>query len=507
MTSTRQNQTRRNFLKTIIAAAGWVALLGGCAFAGPAHKDVGSELPNIVVIWADDLGQREISCYGGDIPTPHIDSIGRAGARFTDFYGSNPTCAPSRYSFLTGQHHNRTYKANVQGRTTLPKVLKKRGYVSAIIGKWHMNLIGPNSQQDLETARRYGMPIANLTWIPTEHGFDYYYGHWYPNYFCHDKDASIWRRLLSKDFSSKPWFKSSGELDPPQGYATDLLTADAVSLIKSVPQDKPFFLWLAYNAPHYGQGIVSGRDDLANTEENTFWITPQGGAPQMGRNSGEELKMSSTLAAKPEDVALFKDTKDRKRRFFQAMVKSMDDGVGEILTVLENSGRLENTIVIFTSDQGSDETRSSAGCNRPLRGAKHTQWEGGLRVPFVMQWPKHMKGAQLIEQVGSHIDMLPTFCGITNSNTEGLLVDGVDISVAMLKDKNIKRDLFWYESHPVIKPHNVFRRGKWKLADDELYNLDEDIRETTDVAKKYPRKFQELKKAHEAILKNLPRPG
>jgi len=499
-------QSRREFLKTVGAAVGSAAVLGGCDFLGRVNESDDNELPNIVVIWGDDLGQGEISCYGGEIPTPNIDSIARNGARFTDFYASNPTCAPCRYSFVTGQHHNRTYKTNVEGRTTLPKVLKKRGYISAIIGKWHMNPIVPKSQEDLKTARRLGMPTANLTWMPTEHGFDYYYGHWYPTYFCHDKDATIWRRLVSKDFNVKPWFKSTGELDPPKGYATDLLTEDSASFIHSVPKDKPFFLWLPYNAPHYGHGIVSGKEDLANNQDNTCWIDPKGGAPQKGRISGQEIRISNTLAAKPEDVELFKDTKNRKRRFFKAMVKSMDDGVGEILKVLKETGRLENTIVIFTSDQGSDETRSSAGNNRPFRGAKHTQWEGGLRVPFVMQWPRRMKAGSVIEQVGSHIDMFPTFCGITNIKTDGMLVDGIDITAAMLKGKIIRRDLFWYEQHPAIKPHSVFRRGKWKLADDQLYNLDKDPYETTNLAEKYPQKIQELKKAHEAILKDLPRP-
>ena len=502
-----KNQTRREFLKTIGVASG-STMLGGCEFSGLVEKFSDDEFPNIVVIWADDLGQSEISCYGGEIPTPNIDSIARNGARFTDFYASNPTCAPSRYSLMTGQHHNRTYETQIKGRTTLPAVLKSRGYLSAIIGKWHMNPIGPKSQQDLKTARRLGMPNANLTWIPTEHGFDYYYGHWYPTYFCHDKDATIWRRLVSDNFNIRRWFDATGELDPPKGYATDLLTQDAVSFIKSVPREKPFFLWLPYNAPHYGRGIIEKTDGgvLANTAENTCWIDPEGEQMQKGNVSGRQVRLKNTLAAKPEDVELLKDTRDRKRRFFKAMVKSMDDGVGEILQVLKQTDRLENTIVIFTSDQGSDETRSSAGNNRPFRGAKHTQWEGGLRVPFVMQWPKRMKRMQLIDQVGSHIDMLPTFCKIANIETADYLVDGIDITAALVQGNNIKRDLFWYEQHPAIKPHRVFRRGKWKLADNELYNLDKDVGETTDVAQMYPKKFQELNEAHQAVLKDLPHP-
>ena len=501
-----KSQTRREFLKTTGAAVG-LAALNGCGLWSHLDESNDTTLPNIVVIWADDLGQREISCYGGDIPTPNIDSIARTGARFTDFYAANPTCAPSRYSFLTGQHHNRTYQTNTPGRTTLPQALKARGYLNAIIGKWHMNPIGPKSPQDLETARQLGMPNANLTWTPTEHGFDYYCGHWYPTYFCHDRDVTIWRRLLSSDFNLKPWFTATGQLDPPTGYATDILTEDAAAFIRSVPQDRPFFLWLPYNAPHYGHGIVSGKDNLANNHANTCWITPNGGTPHPGRSSGADIRTSNTLAAKPQDLDIFKHTKNRKRRFFQAMVKSMDDDVGVILKTLKETGRLNNTIVIFTSDQGSDETPSSAGRNHPFRGAKHSQWEGGLRVPFVMQWPRRMRAGRVIAQIGSHIDMLPTFCGITDIKTEDLLVDGIDITAAILQDQHVQRDLFWYESHPAITPHRVFRRGSWKLADDELYHLDEDIRETTNLAHKYPDKFQELKQAHQAILSKLPCPG
>ena len=112
----------------------------------------------------------------------------------------------------------------------------------------------------------------------------------------------------------------------------------------------------------------------------------------------------------------------------------------------------------------------------------------------------------MVEQVGSHIDMLPTFSRFTNIKTDDMFVDGIDITAAMLQGGHIKRDLFWYESHPAITPHSVFRRGKWKLADDELYHLGDDAYETTDLAKKYPEKFQEVQQAHEAILKGLPGP-
>jgi len=494
-------QSRRQFLKTVGAAVGSAVMFGGCEFSNIRDD----ELPNIIAIFADDLGQKEISCYGRKdaILTANIDSIARNGARFTNFYATNPTCAPCRYSFLTGQYHNRTSTVKLNGRTTIPKVLKARGYISAVIGKWHLNPMGPRSREDHIAARRFGYGRANLAFIPTEHGFDYYYGHWYPTYWCHDKDVTIWRRLVSDNFNIKPWFKSTGELDPPKGYATDLLTNDAVSFIKSTPKKQPFFLWLTYNAPHYGYAIISGKKDLANNEENTFWIEPQGGSLQKGRISGQDVRFRNTLAAKPEDVELFKNTKNRKRRFFEAMVKAMDDGIGQILKTLKETGHDKNTIVIFFSDQGSDETISSAGNNRPFRGAKHTQWEGGVRVPFVAQWPGHIKPGSVVEQIGSHADLLPTFCRIADIKTDGMLIDGIDITDAILKGENIKRDLFLYEPSPRNKPHKAFRRGPWKYADGQLYNLDEDISETTDVAEKYPEKLQELEKAHTEILKTL----
>ena len=282
-----------------------------------------------------------------------------------------------------------------------------------------------------------------------------------------------------------------------------LTRLDPVSLIRSTPDDRPLFLWLTYNAPHYGRAIIEGKDDLANTPQNTCWIDPEGGALQKGRISGEQIRVRNTLAAKPEDVAMFEKTKSRKRRFFKAMVKGMDDGIGRILDSLRETGREKNTLVVFTSDQGSDETRSSAGNNRPFRGAKHTQWEGGLRIPMVVRWPDRIPAGRVSEQLGCLTDMLPTFCRLARIETKDMLIDGIDLRDALLEGKNVERDLFWYERHPAITPHRAFRRGPWKLADDQLYNLQTDLAETTDLSKKHPEKLRELKAAHAAVMKSL----
>jgi arylsulfatase A-like enzyme len=480
------NRRKMIMLRSISVACSLLAIAASVATGAKVQP------PNIIVIMADDLGQREVSCYkDGHIKTPNIDSIAKNGIRFRRFYAGNPTCAPSRYAFFTGQHHNRMSKRPLAGRTTIAAELRGRGYRTAMIGKWHINAIGPKS-----------------TFTPTKRGFeffqlDYYYGAWYPPYWGHDRDVTTWWRMVRDDAGIDGWFEATGELDPPVGYSTDLLTDDAIALLRRTPKQRPLFLWLAYNTPHYSHSVYRGRGDSPHTEKNTFWILPEGGTPQKGRHSGETITLRNTLEAKPADVAAFKDVKNRKRRFFNAMVKAMDDNIGRLLDELKRTGRAKNTIVIFTSDQGSDETLSSAGNNRPFRGAKHTQWEGGMRVPLVVQWPDRIKPGGVSDQLGGMIDMLPTFCRIAGCDTENLLVDGIDLSPAILDGKTIERDLFFYERHPAIVPHAVYYRGPWKYADGQLYRLDKDLSETTDLANQYPAKVRELKAAHDRVRQEI----
>jgi len=356
-------------------------------------------LPNLVVIMTDDMGYADVGFNGcRDIPTPNIDRIAEDGIKFTDGYVSFPVCGPSRAGFLTGRYQDRFgFTTNptidpgnpIAGlpleEETMAQVLRKADYKSAIIGKWHMG--------------------THPAFHPLERGFDYFYGflsggH---NYF-HDQ-------LTLKDLTevSKKWEwyrtkiienRMAVETDD---YLTDELTDAALGFIdKQLEADQHFMVYLAYNAPH----------------------TP--------------------MQATEKYLSRFPDIEDKRRKTYAAMVSAVDDGVGRVLKILEEKGADENTIVVFLSDNGGAHNNGSS--NMPLRGLKGDMYEGGIRVPFAMQWKGVIPGGQTYKKAISSLDIMATIVGRTDIeiNPEKPL-DGVDLIPFLTgKDDGEPHDyLFW----------------------------------------------------------------
>ena len=432
------------------------------------------KLPNIIIIYADDLGYGDLSCYGGDIPTPNIDKIGKEGIRFTDFYVSAPVCTPSRFSLLTGSYPGRSQhrltsalmpfdkKYLDKSETTLAEYLKPQGYNTALMGKWHL---GEESHSDL----------------PTRHGFDVFYG---LKGGCIDYFYHTYGKL------GPDWYVN-GKPTKEEGFSTDLITRHATDYIQRVKQTTaPFFLYLAYNAPHYG------KSDPDNLPDNTVTL-------QTGNYKGYEI--ANTLQVPKAYLDKFSHVKDPYRRIYSAMVSNLDDNVGELMNKLKAEGLIESTMIWFISDNGgSSESLHGHASNGDLRGEKGTLWEGGIRVPALVSWPGKIKASQVINAPVCNVDIVPTLASIAGFGNAlpKHLIDGKDITDILLDRKTTERDIIWN-----FRKQAAIRRGAWKLLSNgniqELYNLETDKSEIRDLAVKYPAKVKELQERFDKIHSSL----
>mgnify|MGYP001315657989 FL=1 len=291
--------------------------------------------PNILIILVDDLGYGDLSCYGAkDLKTPHIDSLMADGMRFDSFYANCPVCSPTRAALLSGTYPDlvgvpgviRTYPQNNWGwlsekAVLLPNPLKAVGYHTAIIGKWHLGLESPNT--------------------PNERGFDYFKG-----FLCDMIDDYYKHRRHGINY----FRENDKEIDPP-GHATDLFTEWAVNYLNDRKLSKnPFFMYLAYNAPH----------------------TPI----QPPNNWYKKVKTRE------------KGISDKRAKLV-ALIEHLDEGIGDIVVTLKKNDQYENTLIIFTSDNGGQE--NVGGTNGPHRGGKQDMYEGGIKVPACAMWNGHIK--------------------------------------------------------------------------------------------------------------------
>lgn len=430
-------------------------------------QTVEKQKPNIIIIYADDLGYGDLSSYGGDISTPNIDRIGQTGIRFTDFYVSAPVCTPSRYSLLTGSYPQRSLhdldKVIMPGdenhfdedEVTLAELLKAQGYQTAITGKWHLGSAQPS-------------------YLPMHQGFDLFSGH---KAGCIDYFHHVYGGI------GNFWFVN-GKSAKEEGYSTDLITDHAVDFIESTKSGtNPFFLYIPYNAPHFG------KTDPDNVPEVTALLF---------EGEYKNYKIMNSLQAPDEYVKRFAHIEDRYRRLYSAMVASLDDNVGRLWEKLEKENLLANTIIWFVSDNGGySETYYGHASNGSLRGEKATLWEGGIRVPAMVCWRGSIEPGQVINQPICNIDIVPTTAaigGFSNSLSK-LPIDGIDISPVLFNQAAEERDIFWR-----YKDETAFRRGNWKLRNfNELYNLSTDINEQNNVADAYPDKLKELQQAFKAV--------
>ncbi|MCH1409367.1 MAG: sulfatase-like hydrolase/transferase, partial [Verrucomicrobiales bacterium] len=283
-----------------------------------------ADKPNILLIFTDDQGWNDVGCYGSEIPTPNIDRIAEEGIRFTQFYSASSICTPSRFGLLTGQNPIRSedqllsalmFMADEHSETgiqehetTIAEVLRdKGGYETGLIGKWHLG----HGKEDL---------------LPMNHGFDTFIGH---TGGCID--------FFTMTYGIIPdWYNGSQHVTE-NGYATELITKEAVEwLSHAAASEKPFFLYLAYNAPHFGKGY-----------------------------SPSDQKPVNLMQPQAADLKRVEFIEDKIRREFAAMTTSLDDGVGKVLDALDKNRLTKNTLVIFLTDHGGDPTYG--GSNKPLR--------------------------------------------------------------------------------------------------------------------------------------------
>tara|TARA_R110002126_G_scaffold22865_5_gene81088 strand:- start:10225 stop:11616 length:1392 start_codon:yes stop_codon:yes gene_type:complete len=413
--------------------------------------------PNIVIVFTDDQGYQDVGVFGSPlISTPNLDSMAKNGMKFTDFYSASSVCSPSRAALLTGSYPNRVGVPEVlwpslpgglsNEETTIANMLKTRDYATACIGKWHLG-----DKQE---------------YLPTSQGFDIYYGIPFSNDMSVNPKSKISKNIVFREgmtldsLREKKWrgsrvplLKQDEVIEYPvnQSTITQRYTEQAIHFIKENKNER-FFLYLAHSMPHV------------------------------------PLYASANFKGKS------------KRGLYGDAVEEIDWSVGEILKTLKEQGLDENTLVVFTSDNGPWTSRGEHGGSAlPLSGHKNETFEGGFRVPMIAQWNGKIEPASVSDKVISTIDVLPTVAYLTGADLPENKIDGKNIW-PILSGKRNKQSPHKNEGFFYYKDFNLeaVRQGDWKLRiiedDVALYNLKVDISEQHNLASTYPKKVKKLKK-------------
>jgi len=418
--------------------------------------------PNVIVIMTDDLGYVDVGFNGSiDIPTPNIDRIAHQGVKFTNGYTSYSVCSPSRAGFITGRYQQRFgYERNTQYRPndpnmglpqsekTIPEVLGQVGYTSGVIGKWHL-----------------GAHISNH---PLNRGFDFFYGHlggghrYFPEELTIEDSYSI----NDEPLSYRTWIMRDHKPEKTDEYLTDEFSNEALKFVEKNHKG-PFFLYLAYNAPH------------------------------------------GPLQSTPKYLDRFDHIKNNKRKTYAAMVSAVDEGVGRLLDKLETLEISENTMIFFLSDNGGPEPKNGSN-NGPLREGKSSIYEGGNRIPFAMQWTREIS-PMVYEYPISSLDILPTIATLTDAPLPAdRPLDGVNIIPFLKGEKQGRPHQTLYVRKFDDDLYSV-RDGDMKLVTKkknsikELYDLENDLGEENDLANFFPQevnRLDSLRKAWDAQLIN-----
>ena len=422
--------TRRHFMKTCMSSIASASIFSSIRlFSKDRHS--GSVLPNLVIIVAADLGWSDVGYHGSEIETPNIDKLVSEGIELDRFYAF-PLCSPTRVSLMTGRSPVRLGMTNIimdgmagpeLDEHFLPETFKAAGYQTWMTGKWHL---GDFSD-----------------YLPNKRGFDHFYGHLggFLDYNTH----KIGRKL--------DW-QRNGEDVVESGYTTYLLRDEAINLIKSRDQEKPFLLYCSFNAPHTP---LIAPDDLL---DKYGWID------------------------------------DENRRSYAAMVDAMDASIGQIISSLEDEGIRDNTLILFFSDNGAN-SGDGGGNNDPLRGAKATVFEGGIRTPACINWPGVLPQNLKCQQVISAMDILPTVSAALNIDVNNVKpLDGLNRwGQIMGNEADITPD-----SLVIIGPDPASKAAvlhdEWKLVEDrqniELFKINEDPTESVDISNENPEIVQQL---------------
>lgn len=431
------------------------ALAGAGIAAAPTPASPSGARPNVVIILSDDQGYGDIGCYGTepDPLTPNLDRLAETGVRFTNFYANAPMCSPTRAALLTGRY---PYRCGVPyvvssapgavglkgSETTLAEILHEAGYRTGLIGKWHL---GSHPES-----------------LPNNQGFDYFYGFHSGciDYYSH---RFYWGLGAGLPSFHDLW-RNGEEIDESGQYATELITRESKAFIRD-NRERPFFLLVSYNAPHYPMH-----------------------APKkyLDRFPGLELERATHLA----------------------LTAAMDDGVGEIMAALEEEGLRSNTFVFFQSDNGAtiEERAGMGGRNTPWRGYKFSLFEGGIRMPAIANWKGVLPAGKVVDEMGSLMDLFPTAAKLCGARLPAdRILDGKDVwEMIAAGGRSPHEALFWKRYDQL-----AVRKGKWKLVlngilalgeehrlqgRDKVFlsNLDDDPGETRNLAGRYPKIVAEL---------------
>lgn len=449
--------------------------------------------PNIIVFLADDLGYADVGFQGypasQEVVTPQIDALAQSGVVFKNAYVSNATCGPSRASLLTGRicsrfamEDNLNLPAGDTGppadEIIIPRILARHGYVSGAFGKWHLG------------------ESKGLT--PADRGFDYYWGGRGGSgdyFFQHNPLPPVWNSSRS----------------PDEAYMTDAITDEALAFIER-SGDTPFFAYVAYNAPHSPfqttksllERTVAARPQFASVYERMKLETKKwkGTRYNFGRFKGENLDQEIL------------------RLVYISMLLSEDDGIGEIVGLLEKKGIRENTLIFFLSDNGAALARPNdlGGVNLPLREGKGTIYEGGVRVPFVMSWPAVLKSERNETAIVSSMDIFTTTVELAGGEIpKDRVIDGVNLIPYLTGEKSGQphemlffrrkdRNIWSFRMGDYKWVHNPRGGNRFEPAGGGLYFLPEDIGERRDLSAILPEKKEELQRMYEQLTADLPDP-
>lgn len=415
--------------------------------------------PNVILIISDDQGYPDLGCIGSKpLITPNLDNLAAEGVRGTSFYVTWPACTPSRGSVLTGRYPQRnglydmvrndlvnfghlyspeeyavspemTLGLDVR-EVTIGDMLKKAGYATGCIGKW-----------DMGQARRF---------LPLQRGFDFFYGHGNNgiDYYTHER------------YGVPSLFRGNERTQEDKGtYVTDVFRREALRFVSEHAGKKPFFLYLAFNAPHgassFGKGTVEG-----------------------GKKVVEGVQVPEKYAA------LYRGkVKDEKLARYCGAVTCMDEAIGALMESVEKSGQKDNTLVLFMSDNGG----SGNGGNAPLKGSKSTMWEGGLRVPFIASWPGRLPAGKVTDEFLTSLELVPTLLAACEAKApEGVKLDGFDmLPVLRGEAKSSRKEMFWQR-----RGDKAARFENWKWLESVkgggLYGLSTDLGEKHDLTAEKP---------------------
>lgn len=441
---------RRTFIKSISQSTFAVSLgaLAGCQTKSQSR-------PNIIFLMADDLGYGDMGCYGQKLfKTPNLDKLANEGLSFTQAYAGGPVCTPSRSVLMTGQHNGHTaardniphYHTYLKEQdVTVAEVLKQAGYRCGGIGKWSLG--------DAGTVGR-----------ATNKGFDMWFGylnqdhaHYYYSEYLDDNEGRL---------------ELTGNTQSRKYYSHDLMMERALTFIKK-SKDGPFFFYGAFTLPHF-----SAKDEDAD---------------------GLTVPSTEPYTNKPWD--------ERSKKY-AAMVHMLDRDVGRIVGLVDDLGLTDNTLIIFTSDNGGHESVwKKFDTNGPLRGYKRNLSEGGIRVPFIARWPKKIPANKISDEIVAFQDMLPTFSELANIKAPEN-IDGISVTEALLGGqlKNPHKYLYWDYGHCRDRYDQAVRLGKWKGiregqgAKIQLYDLSVDIGEENNVAEKHPNVIQQIENIMQAAV-------